>query len=57
MKLLKYSGSPAKSKSISNEIQRIILGITPFLSENIINEFLPKIVSLIYDKNKNKYGR
>ncbi len=49
----RYLGSPAKSKSISHEIQRIILGIT----ENIINEFLPKIVSLIYDKNKNKYGR
>ena len=32
MKLLKYSGSPAKSKSISHEILRIIKGITPFLS-------------------------
>ena len=52
MKLLKYSGSPAKSKSISLAIQIIIKGITPFLSENIIKEFLPKIVSLIYDKNK-----
>ena len=52
MKLLKYSGSPAKSKSISHEIQRIVKGISHFLSENIINEIFPKIVSLVYEKNK-----
>lgn len=50
MKLFKSS---SKSKSISNEIQRIVKGISPFFSENIINEIFPKIVSLIYDKKKN----
>ena len=54
MKLFKSS---SKSKSISNEIQRIVKGISHFLSENIIKDFLPKIVCLIYNKNKKKYGR
>lgn len=47
-----FNSGFSQGKSISNEIQRIIKGLSPFLSENIINEILPKIASLILQSKK-----